>query len=87
MSALSSESMYWAMTPKALKTRLICHLRLCEEPSAPNSRYTNFNTLRVLEKTLEEFEEALQVLLESIHDVLEHSEQYEDADLAMFFLC
>lgn len=75
--------MYWAMTPKALKERLACHLGLPNGTSIPNGRYTNFDTLRVLEKTLNEFEEALQMFLESIHDVLEHSEQNEDADLAM----
>jgi hypothetical protein len=74
MSALSSESIYWAMTPKALEAGLVYYLRLIEEPGAPNSRNTNFDTLRIPEKTFEEFEKALQMLLESFHDALKDSE-------------
>lgn len=62
------------MTPKALEVVLVYHLRLVEEPSAPNSRNTNFDTLRIIEKNFKEFEKALQMLLESFHDALKDSE-------------
>lgn len=62
------------MTPKALEAGLVYYLRSIEEPGAPNSRNTNFDTLRITEKTFEEFEKALQMLLESFHDAFEDSE-------------
>lgn len=55
----------------------------CACRHSPDSGYPHFSTLRVLDQTLKDSEEILDVGLEPLDDILQYSEQYVDADLTM----
>ena len=82
MSALSSPSMYWAITPSDLcnceHTR-----REKSQLSIPNRSDPYLKTLWIVQQILEKLEKALQVLLETLHDALKHGEQNVSTNFTM----
>lgn len=53
---------------------------------SPDGRHSDFGTLRVAHEGLEEFEEALLMLLETLDDSFQDSIEYVDADFAVHSL-
>jgi hypothetical protein len=51
--------------------------------SSPDSGDANFSTFGVLEETFEEFEEGLEMLLETLDDGFQDSIEYINADFAV----
>jgi hypothetical protein len=49
----------------------------------PDCRHSHLHALRIGEENLEQFEEILSGVLESLDDGLQHSEQYIYADFAL----
>ena len=50
---------------------------------SPHGRDSNFSTLRILEESFEQFEETLEMLLESLDNILENGKQDVHANFAM----
>ena len=56
---------------------------LRNDTEGPDGRYPDLRALGVVEKGLEEFEEALQMRLEALDNVLENGVEDVDADFAV----
>jgi len=74
-SALSSASMYWAITPRDLHRNKFWFRKEIHVGDIPDRCYPNLDALGINQESTEYFKKIGQMWLESFHDALKDSEE------------